>query len=98
MLKGSKKKIDLFQKLLIPSLPINKSLKINPAKIAPIDNIIKGGAIQDYKIGTRSAKKYDLAELMVLKGEYAAIVAREKQAETMANGLGNPRALYVRFK
>ena len=63
-----------------------------------IDNIIKGGAIQDYKIGTRSAKKYDLAELMVLKGEYAAIVAREKQAETMANGLGNPRALYVRFK
>ena len=33
MLKGSKKKIDSFQKLLIPSYPTNKSLKINPAKI-----------------------------------------------------------------
>ena len=63
-----------------------------------IDNILKGGAIQEYKIGTRTAKKYDMAELQVLKGEYAAIVAREKQAETMANGLGNPRAMYVRFK
>ena len=63
-----------------------------------IDNIIKGGAIQEYRIGTRTAKKYDLAELQVLKGEYAGIVALEKQAETMANGLGNPRAMYVRFK
>ena len=63
-----------------------------------IDNILKGGAIQEYKIGTRTAKKYDMAELQVLKGEYAAIVAREKHAETMANGLGNPRAMYVRFK
>ena len=63
-----------------------------------IDNIIKGGAIQEYRIGTRIAKKYDLAELQVLKGEYAGIVALEKQAETMANGLGNPRAMYVRFK
>ena len=63
-----------------------------------IDNILKGGAIQEYKIGTRTAKKYDMAELQVLKGEYAAMVAREKQAETMANGLGNPRAMYVRFK
>ena len=63
-----------------------------------IDNIIRGGAIQEYKIGTRTAKKYDMTELQVLKGEYAGIVALEKQAETMANGLGNPRAMYVRFK
>ena len=63
-----------------------------------IDNIIKGGAIQEYRIGTRTAKKYDLAELQVLKGEYAGIVALEKQGETMAYGLGNPRAMYVRFK
>ena len=63
-----------------------------------IDNIIKGVAIQEYRIGTRTAKKYDLAELQVLKGEYAGIVALEKQADIMANGLGNPRAMYVRFK
>ena len=63
-----------------------------------IDNILKGGAIQEYKIGSRTAKKYDMAELQVLKGEYAGIVALEKQGETMANGLGNPRAMYVRFK
>ena len=63
-----------------------------------IDNILKGGAIQEYKIGARTAKKYEMAELQMLKGEYAGIVALEKSAETMANGLGNPRAMYVRFK
>ena len=39
-----------------------------------------------------------MAELHVLKVEYAAMVALEKKAETKANGLGNPRAMYVRFK
>ena len=63
-----------------------------------IDNIMKGGAIQEYKIGTRTAKKYTLEELEMLKGRYIGMVNLEKQAELMANGLGNPRAMYVRFK
>ena len=62
-----------------------------------IRNIISGGAIQEYKIGTRNAKKYELSELLVLKSQLKVELVREKQAETIANGLGNPRATFVRF-
>ena len=62
-----------------------------------IRNIISGGAIQEYKIGTRTAKKYELSELIQLESRYNAELVREKQAEMIANGLGNPRATFVRF-
>ena len=62
-----------------------------------IRNIISGGGVQEYKIGTRSAKKYELSELLALESRYKAELVREKQAETIANGLGNPRATFVRF-
>lgn len=62
-----------------------------------IRNIITGGAIQEYKIGTRSAKKYELKELLALESRYKAELVREKQGEMIANGLGNPRATFVRF-
>tara|TARA_R100000329_G_scaffold6353_1_gene7918 strand:+ start:33 stop:617 length:585 start_codon:yes stop_codon:yes gene_type:complete len=62
-----------------------------------IRNLISGGLVKEYKIGTRNAKKYDLAELLTLKSQYKVELVREKQAETMANGLGNPRATFVRF-
>ena len=62
-----------------------------------IRNIISGGAIQEYKIGTRTAKKYELSELIQLESRYKAELVREKQAEMIANGLGNPRATFVRF-
>ena len=62
-----------------------------------IRNIVSGGAIQEYKIGTRNAKKYELSELLVLKSQLKVELVREKQAETIANGLGNPRATFVRF-
>ena len=62
-----------------------------------IRNIISGGAIQEYKIGTRNAKKYELSELIVLKSQLKVELVREQQAETIANGLGNPRATFVRF-
>ena len=64
---------------------------------AAIRNIISGGAIQEYKIGTRTAKKYELSELIMLEARYKAELVREKQAEMIANGLGNPRATFVRF-
>ena len=64
---------------------------------AAIRNIISGGAIQEYKIGTRTAKKYELSELIQLESRYKAELVREKQAEMIANGLGNPRATFVRF-
>jgi len=62
-----------------------------------IRNIISGGVVQEYKIGTRSAKKYELSELIMLESRYKAELIREKQAELIANGLGNPRATFVRF-
>ena len=62
-----------------------------------IRTIISGGAIQEYKIGTRTAKKYELSELIQLESRYKAELVREKQAEMIANGLGNPRATFVRF-
>ena len=64
---------------------------------AAIRTIISGGAIQEYKIGTRTAKKYELSELIMLEARYTAELVREKQAEMIANGLGNPRATFVRF-
>ena len=62
-----------------------------------IRNIISGGVVQEYKIGARSAKKYELSELIMLESRYKAELIREKQAELIANGLGNPRATFVRF-
>ena len=64
---------------------------------AAIRNIVSGGVVQEYKIGTRSAKKYELSELIMLESRYKAELVREKQAELIANGLGNPRATFVRF-
>jgi hypothetical protein len=42
-------------------------------------------------------KRYDLADLIQLEGRLKAEVKREEQAELMANGLGNPRNMFVRF-
>ena len=63
-----------------------------------IDDMVANGGVQEYKIGTRSAKKYELGELYILRTKYLAQLRLEEQAETMANGLGNPRAMFVRFK
>jgi len=62
-----------------------------------IRNLMSGGAVQEYRIGTRSLKRYDLAELLALESRLKAVVAREQKAATIANGLGNPHSLFVRF-
>lgn len=59
--------------------------------------IISGGAVAEYRIGTRSIKKYELSELLTLESRLKAEVVREKKAEMIANGLGNPSSLFVRF-
>jgi len=64
---------------------------------AAIRTLLAGGSVKEYKIGTRNIKRYDLAELLQLEGKLKADVAREKQAEMIANGLGNPRNMFVRF-
>mgnify|MGYP003315635471 CR=1 FL=1 len=62
-----------------------------------IRTVASGGGVKEYKIGSRSAKKYDLAELFQLEAKLKAELAREEASEKIANGLGNPRNLFVRF-
>ena len=64
---------------------------------AAIRSLMSGGAVQEYRIGTRSLKRYDLAELLALESRLKAQVARENKAALIANGLGNPHNLFVRF-
>ena len=45
ILNGFKKKIESCQKKFTPLEPINNSLKVKPANIAPIDKIIRGISI-----------------------------------------------------
>lgn len=51
----------------------------------------------EYSIGNRTFKRIDLAELRVRESQLKAIVARERKAAMIANGLGDPHSLYVRF-
>jgi|TARA_R100000482_G_scaffold100367_1_gene43768 hypothetical protein len=64
---------------------------------AAIRALATGGAVQEYKIGNRNLKRYDLADLFLLEGKLKAEVNREEMAEKIANGLGNPRNMFVRF-
>jgi len=51
----------------------------------------------EYSIGNRTFKRIDLAELRVRESQLKAIVVRERKAAMIANGLGDPHSLYVRF-
>lgn len=64
---------------------------------AAIRAIISGGGVVEYRIGNRSLKKYELSELLALESRLKSEVVREKKAEMIANGLGNPSSLFVRF-
>ena len=59
--------------------------------------LISGGSVRRYMIGGRQLEKYGLEELMKREAQLKAIVAREKAAEKIAAGLGDPRNLFVRF-
>jgi hypothetical protein len=61
-----------------------------------IRTIVSGGAKQ-YSIGSRSFTKLDLSELMERESKLKAEVKREQMADLIANGLGNPHNLFVRF-
>lgn len=65
---------------------------------AAIRSIINGGGVQEYTIGNRRLKKMLLPDLLLLEGKLKADVVREKRAMMMANGLGDPTKLYVRFR
>jgi hypothetical protein len=63
---------------------------------AAIRAIVSKGAKQ-YSIGNRSYTSNDLGLLMQREAQLKAIVARERAAEKIAQGLGDPRNVFVRF-
>ncbi len=63
---------------------------------AAIRAIVAKGS-KSYSIGNRSYTSQDLSALMQRESQLKAIVAREKAAEKVAQGLGNPTNLFVRF-
>ena len=64
---------------------------------AAIRAMVSGGAVAEYTIGTRRLKKMELTDLLQLEGKLKAEVKREQAAALIANGLGNPFNLFVRF-
>jgi len=64
---------------------------------AAIRSIVSGGAVSEYRIGSRNLKRYDLSELLELESRLKSIVAKENKAKLIASGLGDPHNLYVRF-
>lgn len=56
-----------------------------------------GSGVAEYTIGNRSLKNIPIADLMILESQLKAQVQKEKQAEAIANGLGNPKNVFVRF-
>lgn len=67
------------------------------AVTAAIRALMAGGAVQEYRIGARSLKRYELGDLLALQSQLKAEVIREQKANMIANGLGNPHAVFVRF-
>lgn len=61
-----------------------------------IRTIISGRSKQ-YSIGSRSFTQLDLGQLMERESQLKAIVARERAAERAAQGLGDPKNMFVRF-
>ncbi len=64
---------------------------------ATIRAMISGGAVAEYTIGSRRLKKMEMADLLTLEAKLKSEVKREQAATMMANGLGNPHNLFVRF-
>ncbi len=64
---------------------------------AAIRAIVSGGAVQQYSIGSRAITKMRMEDLLALESKLKAEVARERAAEKVAAGLGNPSTMFVRF-
>tara|TARA_Y100001972_G_scaffold6670_1_gene7173 strand:- start:773 stop:1342 length:570 start_codon:yes stop_codon:yes gene_type:complete len=63
---------------------------------AAIRSIISDKA-KSYTIGNRTFTRLDLSELRMRESQLKAEVVRERKANMIANGLGNPHNLFVRF-
>ena len=64
---------------------------------AAIRTLAESGVVQEYTIGNRSLKRYKMSELLQLRDTLKAEVDRERRAEKIRQGLGNPGVARVRF-
>jgi len=64
---------------------------------AAIRTLAQGGVVQEYTIGNRNLKRYKMSELLQLRDTLKAEVDRERRAEKVRQGLGNPGVTRVRF-
>ena len=64
---------------------------------AAIRAIIAGGAVQEYAIGNRSLTKMKMEDLLTLESKLKVDLSREQTADKIAQGLGSPKNLFVRF-
>ncbi|MEO8804648.1 MAG: hypothetical protein ABI433_01085 [Burkholderiaceae bacterium] len=71
--------------------------KILAAIEAEITARATGGMTLEYTIGNRSLKKEPIGALLALRTSYKLIVSRERRGQQIANGLGNPGRVGVRF-
>jgi len=62
-----------------------------------IRTLASGGMVQEYTIGGRNLKRYKMGELLQLRDTLKAEVDRERRAEKVRQGLGNPGVTRVRF-
>lgn len=66
---------------------------------AALANLTASGArTKQYTIGGRSAQYYTAAELIAAVNFWRLKVINEQTAKSLANGMGNPRKLQVRFR
>lgn len=71
---------------------------LSDAKSALANLTSSGKKTKKYTIGTRQAEYYTAAELIQAISYWRIIVANERAARAVSDGLGNPRNLLVRFK
>lgn len=57
----------------------------------------KDPGVAEYEIAGRRMKYHSVDALIKLRSQYRAEVRREQAAERIANGLGDPRRIFVRF-
>ena len=53
---------------------------------------------KEYSIGDRTFKRIELSELIKRESQLKSIVATEQRASKIAQGLGDPKNLFIRFK
>lgn len=65
---------------------------------AALEGFATSSTVKSYTIGTRQMTKADVPEILTLRDRYRAEVANEIAREKIADGLGNPRNIGIRFK